>query len=521
MAVLQLNHLSYQLDTGEVLFNDISANLDGGVIGLVGNNGAGKSLLLSILAEHIKPSSGSLSVTPSLAYFQQSAPESSSQTVADFLGAGRVLRAIEKITAGSTEPCWFDRVGDQWHLTETLPRILHSLGLPDDPFIHCAELSGGQAAKLRLWHALNQKAQLTLLDEPTNHLDSDARTWLREALSKHSGAVIVASHDRELLRHVDQIWELSNGTLCRYGGNYDAYREVKSQQLASTQQKIKTLHRQQKHVQRNAQRNTEKAQQRSAQGNKIMARGGQPKVLLNAMRDNATASASNRKSNTEQRQKILNHKIGELKKSVAIEKPQHWKLASTTLRNKCLFRLENAVLARGIQTPINLTMSSTSKILLTGNNGTGKTTLLRTLMSDIPLTSGKLHSNSDYFYLDQHYSEFNVNSSSLSYLMERCQNLSSTDARTSLANIGLRGDAVYRPVGLLSGGEKVKLAILIANHQHTPQVLLLDEPDNHLDIEAKQRLAAALKAYPSGFVMISHDKDFIVDSGVTDFVELK
>ena len=520
MAVLQLNELHFQLDSGDNLFSGVSASLNTGKVGVVGKNGAGKSLLMSLIAKRQPAFTGSITVTPSLAFYQQSISAITDQTIAAFLGVESALQALTQISNGQCEQYLFDVVGEQWQLPETLSQQLMSMGLPRDPMTHCSVLSGGQQAKLRLWRTLEQKAELNLLDEPSNHLDREGRRWLLDCLSAHRGAVIIVSHDRELLRTVDKIWELASGKLHQYAGNYDAYAHAKTVQQTAAEQKLKSLNKQKASMHRTAQLNAEKAEQRAAQGNKARVRGSQPKVLLDAMRDRATAAASNRNSNLRQRQRSVTKKIDELKDTVQVSKPQNWTLATPTQRRKWLVRAKELVLQHGSHCPLTFTLTSSTKLSLRGNNGTGKSSLLKTLLGTLPRTSGELMCNCEFFYLDQHFSDFDTNVSALDYLSQHCSHLDSSFARTLLANIGLRGDFVYRPVKCLSGGEKVKLALLIANNQKQFNVLLLDEPDNHLDLDSKAHLAKALSEYPSAFIMVSHDEDFIADSGVTEAITI-
>ncbi|MEF1341219.1 ATP-binding cassette domain-containing protein, partial [Vibrio rotiferianus] len=160
------------------------------------------------------------------------------------------------------------------------------------------------------------------------------------------------------------------------------------------------------------------------------------------------------------------------------------------------------------------------KVHLLGKNGCGKSTLLKTMLGKFSLQSGELKINTPFYYLDQHFGAIQPEISMLGNLMQHCEGMKESDARTLLAGIGFRRDSVFRLGSVLSGGEKMKLAMLIVSHQPTQPLLLLDEPDNHLDLDSKIMLAQALSAYRGGFILISHDQDFAAESGVSRSIEL-
>lgn len=175
----------------------------------------------------------------------------------------------------------------------------------------------------------------------------------------------------------------------------------------------------------------------------------------------------------------------------------------------------SGILPFGSREAINLILEGNSRLHLCGGNGSGKSTLLKVLLGDICLESGELKINHPVCYLDQHFGLINESLSILDNLMEHCSGIIESDARTLLAGIGFRRDTVYRQASLLSGGEKMKLAMLIASHQPQSPILLLDEPDNHLDLDSKQVLAEALRSYQGAFILVSHDDDFVKESGAT------
>ncbi|ENM8677094.1 ABC-F family ATP-binding cassette domain-containing protein, partial [Vibrio parahaemolyticus] len=414
-------------------------------------------------------------------------------------------------------------------IEQKLKQQLAAMGLPQDPDFSCARLSGGQLARLQLWQLFENETELLILDEPSNHLDTEAKQWLIESMTHFSGAILLISHDRELLRAMEEIWELSGLGLQVFGGNYDVYAEQKRTELQAVERQLAQVDKQKKRLAEQAQKkrlaeqaqkNREKADQRAAQGNKLRKDGSQPKILLDGKKDSATASASNRNKNEQLRQVHLQAKERALQSRHEQLKAQKLYLADNPNRSRKVLSIQEGILPFGDSTPITLQIFANDKVHLKGKNGCGKSTLLKTLLGELSFLRGELQVNTPLYYLDQHFGAVNPNLSLLENVMETCQEMTESEARTLLAGIGFRRDAVFRLGCVLSGGEKMKLAMLIVSHQHSQPLLLLDEPDNHLDLESKIMLSQALNTYKGGFVLISHDQDFASESGVLRQIEL-
>ncbi|HHX8270732.1 TPA: ATP-binding cassette domain-containing protein [Vibrio diabolicus] len=522
MPVLQAFNVSHQFDNGETLFQSISCSMTKRRVGLVGRNGIGKSLLASILAGETQPASGVVTSPSSFMMYRQQPSDllSDQQSIAQFLGTDSVLHALKQIEQGDVSEHWFELVGEQWDIEQKLKQQLAAMGLPQDPDFSCARLSGGQLARLQLWQLFENETELLILDEPSNHLDTEAKQWLIESMRHFGGAILLISHDRELLRAMEEIWELSGLGLQVFGGNYDVYAEQKRTELQAVERQLAQVDKHKKRLAEQAQKNREKADQRAAQGNKLRKDGSQPKILLDGKKDSATASASNRNKNEQLRQAHLQAKERVLQSRHEQLKAQKFYLADNPNRSRKVLSIQEGILPFGDSTPITLQIFANDKVHLKGKNGCGKSTLLKTLLGELSLLSGELQVNTPLYYLDQHFGAVNPNLSLLENVMETCQEMTESEARTLLAGIGFRRDAVFRLGCVLSGGEKMKLAMLIVSHQHSQPLLLLDEPDNHLDLESKIMLSQALNTYKGGFVLISHDQDFASESGVLRQIEL-
>lgn len=513
MPIFQAQNLGFQLPTGETLFHSVTVSMTAQRVGLVGDNGVGKSVLAGLLTGQLTPSQGSVCCKSAMGVYDQQASHliTNNVTIAEALGVATILDALARIAAGECASGLFDTVGEQWDLPAQLTRQLAALGLPDDPHTTCATLSGGQLAKLRLWQLFQSNYRLLILDEPSNHLDCLARRWLQGQIMSTKAAVLVISHDRKLLQNMEEIWELNESGVQVYGGNYVHYAQQKALSEQALGRQIEAVKKQQKQLQEQAQRSVEKARKRAVQGQKL--RGSQAKCLLDKQKDRATAAAASRTKNSEGRQKQLQQKADKLLAEQTISQQQAIYLSATSAGNKKVITLLNGVLAYGCSQRINLQVGERDKLHLVGDNGSGKSTLLKTLMGQLALRAGELQIHTRLCYLDQHFSLVNPAMSLLENLLTQCPDLTGSEARTLLAGIGFRRDNVFKRAGVLSGGEKMKLAMLIVSHQPEQPFLLLDEPDNHLDINASSMLASALGEYQGGFILISHDEVFAKEAG--------
>lgn len=516
MPVLKAYNISHQFDNGETLFQQLSCSMTNNRVGLVGRNGVGKSILASILSGEQQPSNGTVTLPKSLAVYRQQPSQllSGELSIAQFLGKDDVLNAIKRVESGDFSQHWFDVIMERWELPLQLSQQLKELGLPQDTGLPCAQLSGGQLTRLQLWQLFESEVELLILDEPSNHLDAHAKQWLMESMRAFKGAILLISHDRMLLREMDEIWKLSGLGLQVFGGNYNVYSKKKSAEKKAVERKLASVDKQRKKLEIQAQKNREKADQRAAQGIKLRKDGSQPKVLLDAKKDKATARSSNRSKNEQLRKAYLQDKDQSLKARKEQLKGQKFYLEGRPNHSRKVVSMLQGVLPFGSTKSISLQVYANDKIHLTGKNGSGKSTLLKTLLGEISLHQGELQLNTPLYYLDQHFGVIRAELSILDNLTQQCCGIRESDARTLLAGIGFRRDGVFRFGHMLSGGEKMKLAMLIVSHQPEQPLLLLDEPDNHLDLDSKVMLSQALCNYRGGFILVSHDHDFARESGV-------
>ena len=510
---------SYCLPDGSWLYQRIQLSIEPGLSALLGRNGSGKSTLARQLQQCVGDQCYLLPQLPAANWQQHS--------VASLPGIDDKLMALQQLAAGVCDADTLARIGGHWQLADDLCQQLQQLGVspadwPNPTLLSAGQLSGGQLNRLRLWWAFYQQAPLLILDEPSNHLDTIGRQWLSQQIAsylrKPKRAILLISHDRELLAQVSMLYELSATGLTRYGGNYTFYQQQRQLQQTALQQQRQQAERNLAQQQRSAQVAAERAAKRQQQGEK--RRGSQASVLLDYQKNRAQSAVSARRTQEQHQLKQAQHQLQAIKTQQEIVKPQQFYLqAPSAGGSKQLVNAEALQLAYGQCAPLTFHWHSQQRIQLQGANGSGKSTLLKTLAGLLSAAGGQLQLNGRPQYLDQHFSLLNTDQSALANLRQYCPALTATDARTLLASVGLRGDNALKPVSVLSGGERMKLAMLQVS-QHSDSLLLLDEPDNHLDLDAKQLLAAALFHYPAGFVVVSHDPYFIEQLGIDTVLQL-
>ncbi|MBQ4852800.1 ATP-binding cassette domain-containing protein [Pseudoalteromonas sp. MMG012] len=524
MPIFKIHNLSLQLSDGDALFHNLSWNLTASRAALVGRNGIGKSLLIKVIRGEIPPTQGDVVCHTNIGYFTQHHEEkspTSTVTIAEFLGLSASLHALDAISMGSCDPKDFATVGDNWLLAEQLKTQLNALNISTDYWQHCRSLSGGQLARLKLWQLFNANHQALILDEPSNHLDLQGKRWLIEQLLSFNGAILIVSHDPLLLQEMTEIYELTPHGLTAFSGNYHDFLEHKGHLEQALNQQINHIKREQRKLQLATQTNHEKAQQRAAQGNALRKQGSQAKVLLDAKKDHASANTKRQKITAMQQHAKLTHKANLLLAKQTNTVLTHFALKShVTRKRKTLIRALQLQLPYGTQSTVDLVVREGEKWHISANNGAGKSTLLNVLQQKIPATSGTLQLNSTTFCLDQNYQLLKLNHSVLDNLTSLCPTLSISEARTLLAGIGFKKDHVYSITMHISGGQKMKLAMLIVSHQPNQPILLLDEPDNHLDADAKHQLASALRHYQGAILLVSHDPAFIAHVNIDHTLNL-
>ncbi|HHP8966514.1 TPA: ATP-binding cassette domain-containing protein [Listeria monocytogenes] len=508
MILLQVQQIS-KFFGAEVILDNIKLEVKtGDRIALVGRNGAGKSTLLKIIAGKMSYDGGTISKPKSveIGYLAQNTGLESSKTIWDeMLSVFDSLRKMEadlrKMELRLGEPELYNDPEKYQALMTDYDTLQHTFkesggytyeaeirsvlnGLrfyPEDYEVEIASLSGGQKTRLALAKLLLAKQDILVLDEPTNHLDIETLAWLETYLQNYHGSLLIVSHDRYFLdKVVNQVYEISRTKIDYYKGNYSSFVNQKQVKL---EQMWKEFDKQQKQI---------------AKLEDFVAR--------NIVRASTTKRAQSRRKQLE-KMDVLGRPQGD-------EKAAHFGFQFEKQTGKDVLMVDQLSIgyAKDKRIASNLTfeMKRQDSLALVGPNGIGKSTLLKTLIRDIPALSGEFHFGAGVKigYYDQEQAKLTSNKTVLMELWDDYRELNEVNVRTTLGNFLFSDDDVLKNVQSLSGGEKARLALakltlLEAN------VLILDEPTNHLDIESKEVLEAALIDFEGTILFVSHDRYFI------------
>ncbi|MGH8092990.1 MAG: ABC-F family ATP-binding cassette domain-containing protein [Chthoniobacterales bacterium] len=455
---------------GRILFQDVSLQVNrGDRIGLVGPNGAGKSTLFSLILNDASPDSGKISLekNATLGYLPQETAAAGEESVLE-------------LACGKSHPALEDE--HDWEIEPKAKRILAGLAFRESDFNRPANaLSGGWIMRAYLARLLVMEPDLLLLDEPTNHLDLESLVWFQEYLRNYPGAILMISHDREFLNAlVGSIVEIAQSKLVRYRGNWDSYVEQKA---AREEQQLAAYKNQQKEIaalQQFADRFRAKATKASQAQSKLKQIDRMEKIAV------PTAQA----------------------KTIKFRFPQP---ARSGLRVVTLKDVHHAYDSLVVYDLLNFAAEHGQRTVLVGPNGAGKSTLLKLLAGVLPVQRGKreLGHNVRGDYFSQHRVEMlNIRQTVLQSVLDAADPVPEQTARTVLGSFLFRGDDVFKTVGVLSGGEKSRLA-LVKLLLHPPNLLLMDEPTTHLDVGSIDALIGALQQYEGTLIFISHDVHFI------------
>jgi ATP-binding cassette subfamily F protein 3 len=494
MSVLSVQAVAKRF--GErLVFSDVSFRLaHGDRVGLVGSNGVGKTTLLRIAAGLDSADAGNIAISRGtrIGFMEQEVLTQAAGTVEEHArGAAVHLRELEtemrelEPRLGSDDQELLARYSEVQHQFEhaggydfdaTVGRVLGGLGLDALRDREVATLSGGERTRLGLARLLLDDPDLLLLDEPTNHLDVAALEWLERFVVEQQETLLVSSHDRWFLDRVtSRTLSFEKNSVVEYRGGYSAYARQRAEREAATE---KAAARQAVEIER-----TEEFIRRYGAGQRSKEARGRGKKLARVERIEAPELAQ-----------------------------QHgWKLEAAHLAGDTV--VQTAPLAVGYDSPLvrtgTLRVARDARIAVVGPNGAGKTTLVRTLVGDLTALEGYVQSapTARVAFLAQAQMELSGDETVLD-TMKLASGMNDAEARAHLARFLFRGDDVFKRVGVLSGGERSRLALarLAARHAN---LLVLDEPTNHLDLLAREQLETVLQSFEGAFVFVSHDRYFI------------
>ncbi|HEV7867388.1 MAG TPA: ABC-F family ATP-binding cassette domain-containing protein [Chthoniobacteraceae bacterium] len=478
---------------GRTLFEDASLQVNrGDRVGLVGPNGAGKTTLFSLILGEATPDDGKVSIERSarMGFLPQESAPAGAETVLELACAvtpelAKAQQTMKTTPDDSEEHHEALRIFDEeggWQLEPKAKRILSGLAFRESDFNREARtMSGGWVMRAHLARLLVMEPDLLLLDEPTNHLDLESLVWFQNYLREYSGAILMISHDREFLNQlVDSIVEIAHRRLNRYRGNWDKYMIEKA---AREDQQLSAYKNQQKEI-----------------------------ASLQEFADRFRASASKASQALSKLKQI--DRMEKIEAPLSREKTVHFSFPQPQRSGSRVISLKAVDHAYGdlvVYRGLDFEAERGQRTVLVGPNGAGKSTLLKLLGGSLPLQSGarEVGYNVKVGYFSQHRMEsLNAKHTVLEAVQDMPRPAGEQICRTVLGSFLFRGDDVFKPVGVLSGGEKTRLA-LVKLLLDPPNLLLMDEPTTHLDIGSIDALIGALKQYEGTLIFISHDVHFI------------
>ncbi|MBB6370681.1 ABC-F family ATP-binding cassette domain-containing protein [Chryseobacterium shigense] len=522
--MILLQDISYGFPGGNLLFNAVSLTVQSHTkSALAGSNGVGKSTLLKIIGQEIQPLEGNVTVKGDLYYVPQMFGNFDHLTVAECLQIDKKLNAIQKITNGEVDEEYFDILNDDWDIEERCLSALSYWKLENLELTQkLKNLSGGQKTKVFLAGIQINQPDIILLDEPTNHLDLEGRKLLYSFIEKTDAEVVMVSHDRTLLNLADTIFELSNQGISTYGGNYDFYAEQKEIEQEALHHDIYAKERALKKAKEKERETIERKQKLDARGKQKQEKSGVARIMMNTMRNNAEKNASKLKGIHTEKINGISGDLRDLRSSLKNTDQMKVNFNNSNLHSgKVLINMEGINFKYGDENlwkdNIGLEIRSGDRISVKGPNGAGKTTLIKLLLGSLKPSEGKMTGSAfNTIYVDQEYSLIDQELNICDFVQQFNDNgMQESELKTLLSRFLFGKETWDKKCGMLSGGERLRLLLCgLSVNSKAPDMIILDEPTNNLDLQNVEILTASVKDYKGTLLVISHDEVFLEEIGV-------
>ncbi|MBB1500205.1 ABC-F family ATP-binding cassette domain-containing protein [Propioniciclava sp. MC1683] len=509
-----LSHVGLSWPDGRTQFADVTVAFGPGRTGIVGDNGSGKSTLARLVLGDLRPTSGTVRVDGEVGHLPQSVTTLPGATLADLLGVRSIMDALAAVESGDADPAHFDAIGDSWDIHERTAALLAEAGLAIELGRPVSAMSGGEVVLAALVGLRLARTPVVVLDEPTNNLDGATRERLYGLVDHWPGTLLVISHDPGLLRRMDAIAEVRDGEVRLYGGDFDAWRDQVEAEQDAARRAVRDAASELRIQKRQALEAEARAARRARAGRALRATGNMSKGAQDFYRNRAEkntgrlkAEASGRVSDARTALDAAEARVRD-DEAIRIDLPDVGVGAGRRLAS---FTTDAATHV----------IAGPERVGLVGGNGVGKTRLLGALLAGGSAGGVEARLETERVgYLPQRL-DLDPHVAALDWVAAGAPSVPVPEVRQRLARFNLRGDDVFRPVGTLSGGERFRVALarlLLADPP--PQLLVLDEPTNNLDLTTVDALVDALSAYRGGVLVVSHDDDVLARLGVTRLLRL-
>jgi ATPase subunit of ABC transporter with duplicated ATPase domains len=517
--MLILQGVTYTHPNRDMLFSGIDLIINKqDKIALIGNNGVGKSTLLKILSGNLHPSAGLVKADRPPYYVPQLFGQYNDYTVAQALQIKDKLTALKEILDGNVTDKNLTLLDDDWAIEERCKEAFTHWKLDAlDLTQKMATLSGGQRTRVFLAGIMIHRPETVLLDEPSNNLDTLSRSILYDYIETTTNTLVVISHDRTLLNLLDTVYELSKRGITIYGGNYDFYAEQKLIETDAFNQDLKSKEKALRKARDTERESMERQQKLDARGKKKQEKAGLPTISMNTLKNNAEKSTSRLKGVHAEKVDTIAQELNQLRK----ELPDMDKM-KIDFDNAALHKGKILITAKDLNfgyddkllwTPaLNFQITSGERIAVKGLNGTGKTTLIKMMLGQLQPGTGSMdRADVKAIYFDQDYSLIN-NTLSVYEQAKQADSgaLQEHEIKTRLSRFLFTKEYWDKPCKALSGGEKMRLMLCsLAISNQAPDMIVLDEPTNNLDIQNIDILTTAINEYKGTLVVVSHDEYFL------------
>jgi ATPase subunit of ABC transporter with duplicated ATPase domains len=528
--MLILQNISYIYPGKDLLFSNVNLAVNNyEKIALTGNNGTGKSTLFKIISGELQPSEGQLIVDVQPYYIPQIFGQYNHLTIAQALKIEQKLHALKEILNGNVHEDNYALLDDDWTIEDRCNEALQYWQLTDINLSQKMEtLSGGQKTKVFLAGISIHQPGLVLLDEPSNHLDLHGRQILYDFIRHTKSTLIVISHDRKLLDLFNTVCELSKQGIKVYGGDYNFYREQKQIEHNALNQDIQSKEKALRKAREKERETIERQQKLDSRGKGKQEKAGVARIMMNTLRNNAENSTAKLKSVHTEKIGSISQELQDLHAALpGIDKMKFGFDNSTLHKGKILLTAADINFAYNTQPlwkeNLNFQITSGERIALKGANGSGKTTLIKLILGSIQPQTGTIYNaGSKAIYIDQDYSLLD-NKLTIYEQAQQFNNaaLQEHEIKIRLNRFLFTKEDWDKPCSALSGGERMRLLLFcLTINSIYPDIIILDEPTNNLDIQNVEILTAAINEYQGTIIVVSHDETFLKQINIKRQVEL-